>query len=71
MDTEAGEFQETRLQHREPAEQFYRELAVRGVRVRLGMESRGCSPTLIDLSWPEPVEYEFAALGHRHTGKIE
>src|SRR6476646_3479430 len=41
VDTETGEFQETRLQHREPAEQFYRELALRGVQVRLGMEASG------------------------------
>ena len=41
VDTETGEFQETRLQHREPAEQFYRELALRGMQVRLGMEASG------------------------------
>ena len=28
VDTETGEFQETRLQHREPAEKYYRELAM-------------------------------------------
>jgi len=41
VDTETGEFQETRLQHREQAEQYYRELALRGVQVRLGMEASG------------------------------
>lgn len=41
VDTETGEFQETRVQHREPAEQFYRELALRGVQVRVGMEASG------------------------------
>ena len=41
IDTESGEFQETRLQHREPTEKFYRELALRGVQVRLGMEASG------------------------------
>src|SRR5215467_13995527 len=41
VDTETGEFQETRLQHREPAEQFYRQLAIRGVQVRVGMEASG------------------------------
>ena len=41
VDTDTGEFQETRLQHREPAEQFYRELALRGMQVRLGMEASG------------------------------
>src|SRR5205085_7787641 len=41
VDTDTGEFQETRLQHREQAEKFYGELAIRGVRVRLGMEASG------------------------------
>ena len=41
VDTDTGEFQETRLQHREQAEQFYRELALRGMQVRLGMEASG------------------------------
>ena len=35
VDSDTGEFQETRLQHREPAEKFYRELAMRGVQVPL------------------------------------
>ena len=34
VDTDSGEFQERRLQHREEAEKFYRELAVRGIEVR-------------------------------------
>jgi transposase len=41
VDTDTGEFQEARLQHREQAEKFYRELAMRGVQVRLGMEASG------------------------------
>ena len=41
VDTDSGEFQEQRLQHREEAERFYRELAVRGVPVRVGMEASG------------------------------
>lgn len=41
VDTEAGDFQECRLQHREEAEQFYRELAKRAVAVRIGMEASG------------------------------
>src|SRR6476646_7990892 len=41
VDTDTGEFQETRLQHREQAEQFDRELALRGMQVRLGMEASG------------------------------
>ena len=41
VDTETGEFQERRLQHREEAESFYRELAARGVGVRVGMEASG------------------------------
>jgi hypothetical protein len=31
VDTDTGEFQERPLQHREEAEQFYRELAAQGI----------------------------------------
>ena len=41
VDTESGEFREQRLQHREEAEKFYRELVARGVPVRVGMEASG------------------------------
>ena len=41
VDTETGELQERRLGHREEAERFYRELAARGVTVRVGMEASG------------------------------
>ena len=41
MDTETGELQERRLQHREEAEKFYRDLAAQGVKVRVGMEASG------------------------------
>jgi transposase len=41
VDTETGELQETRLQHSEQAEKFYRELAAQGVQVRVGMEASG------------------------------
>ena len=41
MDTETGELQERRLAHREEAEKFYRDLAARGIKVRLGMEASG------------------------------
>ena len=41
VDTETGELQEGRLQHREEAERFYRELAGRAVPVRVGMEASG------------------------------
>ena len=41
VDTETGELREERLEHREPAEKFYRELASRGEKVRVGMESSG------------------------------
>jgi transposase len=33
VDTETGELNEQRLEHREPAEAFYRELASRGKKV--------------------------------------
>ena len=41
VDNETGEYQESRLEHREEAEKFYRDLATRGVKVRVGMEASG------------------------------
>src|SRR6266704_3544874 len=41
VDSETGELQERRLQQREEAEKFYRELAVQGMKVRGGMEASG------------------------------
>src|SRR2546425_4140790 len=41
VDTEIGEVQERRLQQREEAEKFYRDLAAQGMRVRVGMEASG------------------------------
>ena len=41
VDTETGELQERRLQHREEAEKFYRGLATQGAKVRVGMEASG------------------------------
>jgi hypothetical protein len=41
VDTDTGEFQEQRLQHREEAEKFYRDLAAQGMKVRVGMEASG------------------------------
>src|SRR5271169_4554098 len=41
VDTDTGELQERRLEHREEAEKFYRELAVQGMKVRVGMEAGG------------------------------
>jgi len=41
VDTETGEWKERRLEHRESAEAFYRELASRGAKVRVGMEASG------------------------------
>jgi transposase len=43
VDRETGECGERRLAHREEAEQFYRELKARSLRVRVGMESSGHS----------------------------
>jgi len=41
VDTDTGELQERRLQHREEAEKFYRDLGAQGARVRGGMEASG------------------------------
>jgi len=39
VDTEIGELQERRLQHREEAEKFYRDLAAQGMREREKVEA--------------------------------
>ena len=41
VDTDTGEFQERRLEHREEAEKFYRDLGAQGANVRVGMEASG------------------------------
>jgi transposase len=41
LDTQSGEVVERRLGHREEAEEFYRDLKVRGMTVRVGMEASG------------------------------
>ena len=41
VDTETGECGEQRLEHREEAEKFYRDLGAQGGAVRLGMEASG------------------------------
>ena len=41
VDTATGDCGERRLEHREEAEKFYRELAAQGVKVRVGMEASG------------------------------
>jgi transposase len=41
VDTDSGELQERRMQHREEAEKFYRALAAQGMKVRVGMEASG------------------------------
>jgi len=44
IDTETGEYAERQLNHSDrEAEKFYRELAPRGVSVRVGMEATGYS----------------------------
>ena len=41
VDTNTGELQERRLEHREEAEEFYRDLGAQGATVRVGMEASG------------------------------
>jgi transposase len=41
VDTDTGELRERRLPHLEEAEQFYRDLAAQGKKVRVGMEASG------------------------------
>ena len=40
-DTETGDYGEQRLEHREGAGKFYRDLAAQGKKVRVGMEAGG------------------------------
>jgi transposase len=44
VDTDTGELQERRLQRREEAEKFYRNLAAQGMKVRVGLEVSGHAP---------------------------
>ncbi len=64
VDTDTGEFQERRLQHREEAEKFYRDLAVQGMQVRVGMEASG------QARWFERLlsELHFGAVDRRCSG---
>src|SRR6266849_10213478 len=55
VDTDTGEFQEQRLRHREEAECFYRQLAARAVRVRVGMEASGHARWLERLLSEQPL----------------
>ena len=41
VDMDTGELRELRLEHREQAEKFYRDLAAQGIKVRVGMEASG------------------------------
>jgi transposase len=41
VDTDTGDIQERRLEHREEAEKFYRDLGAQGATVRVGMEASG------------------------------
>ncbi|HUD64198.1 MAG TPA: hypothetical protein VMQ17_06465 [Candidatus Sulfotelmatobacter sp.] len=54
VDTETGDYGEQRLEHTEGAEEFYRDLAAQGKKVRVGMEASG-GATLI---------YERVPAGH-------
>jgi hypothetical protein len=48
VDTDTGELRERRLEHREEAEMFYRDLATQGMRVRVGMKRAGMRAGLSD-----------------------
>ena len=50
VDPETGELQERRLEHREEAKKFYRDLAAQGIKVRMGMEASGHRAGLNDCS---------------------
>ena len=71
VDTETGELKETRLQHREQAEKFYRELAAQDVQVRVGMEASGQARWFERLLAELKIEYLHGPgrLGLRLTGE--
>jgi len=64
VDTETGELQERRLQHREEAEKFYRELATQGMKVRVGMEASGHARAEFANHEPSPMRSQAAYTEH-------
>jgi transposase len=67
VDTETGELQERRLQHREEAEKFYCDLASRAAQVRVGMEASGHArwfERLAELNFELPVFVNCASEVH-------
>ena len=53
VDTDTGECSERRLEHREEAEKFYRDLRAQGAAVRLGMEANRVPMNLSVVSYRE------------------
>ena len=79
VDTETGEFQERRLEHREEAEKFYRDLKARGTSVRVGWKPAGmlaglsgCSPSysLSCGSWTRPRSERSGCASKRRIAKM-
>ena len=64
VDTETGEYGERRLNHSDgEAEKFYRELAARGISVRVGLEATGYS------RWFERLLAELYGSGMRRRSR--
>jgi hypothetical protein len=61
VDIETGDCGEQRLQHREEAEKFYRDLAGQGKSVRVGMEASGHARFITNqpFSYPTSAEVTF------------
>jgi transposase len=59
VDRETGDCGERRLQHREEAEKFHRDLAAQEMKVQVGMEARGQSKMLGNprSGWTVPAVY--------------
>jgi transposase len=67
VDTDTGELQERRLEHRVEAEKFYRDLGAQGVKVRVGMEASGhASQHGSALRLGETIFHRNTSLSRRH-----
>src|ERR1039458_3488265 len=69
VDTATGDCGERRLEHREEAEKFYRDLAAQGMKVRVGMEASGHA------RWFEwllaEVQFELWIRSEEHTSELQ
>jgi transposase len=70
VDTDTGECGERRLQHREDAEEFYRDLAAQAMKVRVGMEASGHARWFERLLAELKVELWIGNAAEIHTKRV-